>query len=64
MSSSDAGDDVASCHRCGRRRADDSPLDALAWVMERDTGRRVLLCPSCARRHVRDIEGKLPTEYW
>ena len=26
--------------------------------------RRRRSCPECGRRHVRDIEGKLPDEYW
>ncbi|SDD88667.1 hypothetical protein [Actinokineospora iranica] len=50
-----------TCSLCGRARADDPPADALAWA--REPGPR-WLCPACARRHVRDIEGKLPPEYW
>lgn len=53
-----------TCSRCGRSRAQDAPLDALAWALEADTGRHVWLCPTCARSHVRDIEGKLPHAYW
>lgn len=52
------------CSVCGRARADDSPVDALAWVLESEAGTRFWLCPDCAREHVRDIEGKLPHEYW
>lgn len=53
------------CARCGRTRsADEDPAMALAWVSTRERGTLWWLCPDCARRHVRDIEGKLPDEYW
>jgi hypothetical protein len=41
-----------------------SAVEALTWVPERERGRTQWMCPSCARTHVRDIEGKLPAEYW
>lgn len=54
-----------ACTRCGRTRsADDDPAMALAWVSSRERGGLRWLCPDCARQHVRDIEGKLPDEYW
>ncbi|WP_206797695.1 hypothetical protein [Amycolatopsis sp. MtRt-6] len=54
-----------TCTRCGRTRTDDDdPATALAWVATRERGRVQWLCPDCARRHARDIEGKLPDEYW
>lgn len=53
-----------SCFRCGRSQRHDPPVERLAWVAEREEGRASWLCPACARRHVRDIEGKLPSEYW
>jgi hypothetical protein len=40
------------------------PIVALAWVLENTPRGQVWLCPDCARNHVRDIEGKLPDEYW
>ncbi|HEV8563269.1 MAG TPA: hypothetical protein VGR06_43690 [Actinophytocola sp.] len=52
------------CARCNRSRTNDPPLVALAWVVENGVRGRAWLCPSCARAHVRDIEGKLPDEYW
>ncbi|HEU5472554.1 MAG TPA: hypothetical protein VFV67_18050 [Actinophytocola sp.] len=52
------------CSRCGRSRAGEPPIEALTWVVESGGRGRVWLCPACARRHVRDIEGKLPDEYW
>lgn len=39
-------------------------MDALAWVRESEGDAVRWLCPQCARAHVRDIEGKLPAEYW
>jgi rubredoxin len=53
-----------TCSRCGRSKATAAPIDALAWVSERTNGHLTWLCPTCARTHVRDIEGKLPEEYW
>jgi hypothetical protein len=52
------------CKRCGRSRAEVPPAEALAWSMESDGRSQSWLCVSCARTHVRDIEGKLPDEYW
>jgi hypothetical protein len=40
------------------------PVELLAWVWEREGERGQWLCPACARTHVRDIEGKLPGDYW
>lgn len=54
----------ATCSRCGRSRAAAAPIDALTWVSDRSNGTLTWLCPACARVHVRDIEGKLPKEYW
>lgn len=56
--------DSATCKRCGRSRADVPAAEALAWSVENDGAGRRWLCVSCARTHVRDIEGKLPDEYW
>ncbi|MBO0839236.1 MAG: hypothetical protein J2O49_00215 [Sciscionella sp.] len=56
-----------SCTQCGRVRDErGSAIDALAWMTERDRPGDAprWLCPRCARAHVRDIEGKLPSEYW
>jgi hypothetical protein len=56
---------AVTCLRCGRQR--DGQLltaDALAWVSEHDRGTLRWLCPGCARTHARDIEAKLPNEYW
>jgi hypothetical protein len=54
----------ATCSRCGRSKAAATPVEALTWVSERRGERTTWLCPTCARAHVRDIEGKLPEEYW
>jgi hypothetical protein len=58
-------ENVVACARCGKQRAADcSPAEAMSWSSERDRGRLTWLCPECSRAHVRDIEGKLPVEYW
>ncbi|MCK2237349.1 MULTISPECIES: hypothetical protein [unclassified Crossiella] len=57
--------DPPMCLRCGSQRDQDSdPAVLLAWSAERTTRGTRWLCPDCARAHVRDIEGKLPDEYW
>jgi hypothetical protein len=56
---------VVVCARCGKQRAADCPpVEAMSWSSERDRGALRWLCPDCARAHVRDIEGKLPVDYW
>lgn len=60
----DRSPESATCTRCGRSRADAPPAEALAWSMQVERGGQTWLCPACARTHVRDIEGKLPDEYW
>ncbi|NEE00064.1 hypothetical protein [Phytoactinopolyspora halotolerans] len=60
----DESEQAATCSRCGRLQTSDPPVEALAWVAEFDQGRTIWTCPACARRHARDIEGKLPSEYW
>ena len=52
-----------TCMLCGAQRSAE-PAEALAWVREDEGGHTRWLCPHCARSHVRDIEGKLPREYW
>ncbi|HJQ48384.1 MAG TPA: hypothetical protein VJ870_18990 [Amycolatopsis sp.] len=55
----------ATCTRCGARRdLDADATAALTWVSERAGDTTRWLCPACARDHVRDIEGKLPEDYW
>ncbi|HEY8373564.1 MAG TPA: hypothetical protein VIL00_12535 [Pseudonocardiaceae bacterium] len=46
-------------------REPSDPVAALTWVSEcDDRGGTRWLCPRCARAHVRDIEGKLPSDWW
>ncbi|PRY29148.1 hypothetical protein [Umezawaea tangerina] len=54
-----------TCSRCGTPRASiTDPAQRLAWVSQTDNGTRTWLCPTCARAHVRDMESKLPIDYW
>lgn len=53
-----------ACARCGRLKADAPALEALAWVRETGPDGERWLCDRCARDHVRDIEAKLPDDYW
>ncbi|GLZ30763.1 hypothetical protein Lesp02_29520 [Lentzea sp. NBRC 105346] len=56
---------TASCYYCGRLRSSvTDPLELLAWSVEREGVSERWLCHVCAKKHVRDIEGKLPAEYW
>ncbi|WP_157182852.1 hypothetical protein [Sciscionella marina] len=57
--------DAIACGRCGLALGQEAPAaERLTWVHERTPERDSWLCPACARLHLRDIEGKLPTEYW
>jgi hypothetical protein len=52
------------CQRC-RKARDTTHPSSLAWGRERmPDGRVFWLCPDCARQHLRDIEAKLPFEWW
>jgi transposase-like protein len=56
---------TATCSRCGRSKDTvTDPTQRLAWVSEHDQGHQTWLCHTCARTHVRDLESKLPVEYW
>jgi hypothetical protein len=57
-------DEHIACDRCGRLRSADPPAVAITWVTDRRDARPVWICPDCARRHVREIEGKLSPDYW
>ncbi|HEX9683639.1 MAG TPA: hypothetical protein VGA13_11190 [Acidimicrobiales bacterium] len=61
------GDDTTvSCSQCGTV-LDGGPDDAATqgWSMGVEaTGRVTWECGACTRRHVRDIESKLPEEFW
>ncbi|WP_433501863.1 hypothetical protein ACQP04_18720 [Pseudonocardia halophobica] len=53
-----------TCERCGATVEPGDPA-RLAWSVEREPdGRDSALCPACAREHVRDIEARLPREWW
>ncbi|SFP10880.1 hypothetical protein SAMN05421810_101970 [Amycolatopsis arida] len=59
------GSELVICARCGTRRdPHGDPVENLSWVLDQNHGRHQWWCPRCARAHVRDIEGKLPSEYW
>lgn len=50
------------CRTCGATATDDATT--LTWGMSIEDGRTVWTCPSCARRHLRSIEGKLDSDWW
>jgi hypothetical protein len=54
-----------TCTYCGA--TEDGPDGGLpeGWTIGvDDRGRPEFLCLTCARTHIRAIEGKLPEEYW
>jgi hypothetical protein len=58
---------MVTCARCGTQEEGPGPDTApLGWMVERDsrTGRTAAVCPACARRHARSIEGKLDQAWW
>lgn len=56
--------DDARCRRCGTARDPDDPAAALLWSVEPAEPAPRLLCPDCVRSHARDIEAKLPEQWW
>ncbi len=52
---------MRTCDFCGRQAAE---ADAITWVTSVENGRRRVYCDSCARDHLRAIEGKLDSEWW
>lgn len=58
------GGTPVTCGLCGVDGGAEGTAAGLGWLRESEAGRRRWLCPRCVREHVRDIEGKLPTEYW
>ncbi|GAB3703863.1 hypothetical protein [Mariniluteicoccus flavus] len=52
-----------ACAGCGRRA--DGPTAPWTWSRTTDDrGRESLLCETCVRTHARDIEAKLPDDWW
>lgn len=51
---------MTACARCGTTRAG-LPL---TWTCSVENGRRVYFCDSCAREHLRSIEGRLDSAWW
>jgi len=58
---------MVTCSQCGAQAEGlDPDTPPLGWMVERDslTGRTTVVCPDCARRHARAIEGKLDQAWW
>jgi hypothetical protein len=53
--------DVVTCDFCGRQAGEG---DALSWTTSVENGRRKTYCDACSRTHIREIEGKLDSEWW
>jgi hypothetical protein len=52
---------VRTCDFCGKQAGE---VEALTWVTSVENGRRRTYCDTCAREHLRAIEGKLDSEWW
>jgi predicted RNA-binding Zn-ribbon protein involved in translation (DUF1610 family) len=53
-----------SCSRCGTTADAPEGGSPEGWSFAVEEGRVHWLCPECARRNIRAIEGKLPEEWW
>jgi hypothetical protein len=51
---------TTTCARCGRT-AEGLPL---TWTCSVENGGRVHFCDDCARRHLRNIEGRVDPAWW
>jgi endogenous inhibitor of DNA gyrase (YacG/DUF329 family) len=55
---------TVTCGRCGTTVPAVDGAPPLDWLVERDRGRVVAVCPTCTREHLRAIEGKLDQAWW
>ena len=53
---------MVTCDYCGRTAEEGAAT--LAWTTAVEHGRRCTFCPECSRSHLREIEGKLDSEFW
>ncbi|GAB3621946.1 hypothetical protein GCM10027418_00280 [Mariniluteicoccus endophyticus] len=53
---------VIACAGCGRRCGSEVP--PWTWTRSVDGERISWLCEDCVRDHARDIEAKLPDDWW
>jgi hypothetical protein len=55
---------VPACARCATEPPTDDAGEPvlLGWMVERAGS--VVICPACAHRHARDIEGGLDQSWW
>jgi hypothetical protein len=52
---------VRTCDFCGKQAAD---AEAMTWMTSVENGRQQDYCDTCAREHLRAIEGKLDSAWW
>lgn len=53
---------MVTCDYCGRQSADEA--DRLTWTTSVEQGVHRTYCTECSRTHLRQIEGKLDSEWW
>lgn len=53
---------MVTCDFCGRTAQEG--VATLTWTTAVEQGRRRTFCDECSRRHLREMEGKLDSEYW
>ena len=51
---------MKTCDFCGRQAED---AETLTWATSQERGQQ-LYCDTCAREHLRSIEGKLDSAWW
>jgi len=56
-------DEAKVCATCGRSPAANEPAD-LTWTHGIERAGTVWTCPDCSRQHLREIEGKLDSQWW
>lgn len=58
-------EDPIACGVCGRTPTGDEGESArYTWTRGVERQRTVWSCPECSRVHLREIEGKLDSEWW
>jgi hypothetical protein len=56
---------TVTCSRCGaQQEVADPDATPVGWSFETERGRVLRYCVTCVRENIRNIEAKLPEEWW
>lgn len=56
--------ETVACSRCGTQAECEDDSCPVGWSFETERGRVLRYCEACVRENIRNIEAKLPEEWW